>query len=84
MAKKKKTLKSNKIEKTACLCGGSCTDAHARLPGYLLIAFGLLALPINYDLIAPLEFVKAWPLFLVIFGFVILAKVQICKIKGVS
>ncbi|NYZ77221.1 hypothetical protein H0O02_02805 [Candidatus Micrarchaeota archaeon] len=84
MAKKKKTAKGKKIEKAGCICGGSCTDRGARLPGYLLIAFGLLALPINYDLIASLEFARAWPLFLVIFGFVLLAKVQICKIKGVS
>jgi len=54
------------------------------LPGYLLIALGLLALPLNFGLIDALEFAKAWPLLMVIFGFVLIAKVKICKIKGIE
>jgi len=56
-------------------------DPHAKLPAYLLIAFGLLALPLNFGLIDGLEFAKAWPLLLIMFGFVLLAKVYICKVK---
>lgn len=54
-------------------------DPYAHLPGYLLIAFGLLALPLNFGLLGGMEWVKAWPLLLVLFGFSILAKVAICR-----
>ncbi len=83
MAKKRKT----KTRKAAPAKHGhafykEAHDPHAHLPGYLLIAFGLMALPINFGLIDELEFAKAWPLLLVIFGFVLLAKVQLCKLKS--
>lgn len=82
--KKKKSGKSKKSGKCSCECCAARNDQHAHLPGYLLIAFGLLALPINFGMIEPLEFAKAWPLLLVIFGFVLLAKVQICRIKKIT
>ncbi len=85
MAKGKKTRTKPKVASPSairCACGSVCSDPHARLPAYLLIAFGLLALPINFGLIGQLEFAKAWPLLLVLFGFVLLARVQICKLKG--
>ena len=57
-------------------------DRHAHLPGYLLIAFGLLAIPLNFGMVDGFEFAKAWPLLLVLFGVAILAKVQICRKKS--
>ncbi len=52
-------------------------DAH--LPGYLLIAFGLLGLGINFDLFAGLTWAKAYPLLAVLFGVVALAKLAISR-----
>lgn len=61
------------------VCGGNCREKNANLPGYLLIAFGLLLFPINFDMIPGIEWAKAWPLVLVLFGFVYIAKVTICR-----
>ncbi len=80
MAKRKKT-KTKKSSALKCACG-ECVDPHARLPAYLLIAFGLMTLPINFGMIDGLEFAKAWPLLLVMIGCVLLAKVQLCKVKA--
>ncbi len=81
--RKKSKVKSEKTAKASakCLCG-ECTEPHAKLPGYLLIAFGLLTLPVNFGLVPELEWARAWPLLLVMFGFVLLAKVVICKAKS--
>ena len=49
------------------------------LPGYLLIALGLLALPINFGLLPGLEWAKAWPLLVVLFGIVFLVKTELAK-----
>lgn len=54
-------------------------DTHPRLPGYLLIVFGLVCLFINFDLVAGLEWLKAYPLLLVLAGFVSLVKVTIAR-----
>ena len=78
----KKTKKKTNKEYLRCYCGADCHDEHAHLPGYLLIALGLLALPINLGFIPGLEWAKAWPLLLVLFGFVLLAKVSICRMKS--
>ncbi len=64
-----------------CACGGDCHDEHAHLPGYLLIALGALAVPINFGMIPVLEWTKAWPLLLVLFGFVYIVKTSLCR-KG--
>jgi len=87
MAKKKSKpkLKSAPKARTTskkCICGSECHDAHANLPGYLLIALGMLAIPLNLGMIGGFEFAKAWPLLLVLFGFVLLAKVQLCRHKS--
>ncbi len=66
----------------SCSCGDNCHEDHAHLPGYLLIALGLLALPINFGLIQGLEWAKAWPLLLVLVGATIVAKVTYCKAKS--
>jgi hypothetical protein len=83
MAKRRRTKKPKAEESTIyrCICG-ECGDPHAHLPAYLLIAFGLMTLPINFGLIGGLEFAKAWPLLLVMIGFVLLVKVQLCRLKG--
>jgi hypothetical protein len=54
-------------------------EENPHLPGYLLIAFGLLALPINFGLLPGLEWLKAWPLLLVLFGFAHLTKTFLSK-----
>jgi len=76
--KKQKSVPSAK----SCMCGGDCKEKHSRLPGYLLMAFGFLALPINFDMIPGLEWLKAWPLFLVLMGAVIAIKVTLCRRKS--
>ncbi len=91
MAKKKKIKENVKpILERMPECEGPAegpsptTEPNPYLPGYLLIALGLLALPINFGLIEMLEFARAWPLLMVIFGFVLIAKVKICKLKGMD
>ncbi len=54
-------------------------ENHPRLPGYLLIVFGLVCLFINFNLIAGLEWLKAYPLLMVLAGFVSLVKVTIAR-----
>ncbi|MEM4359074.1 MAG: DUF5668 domain-containing protein [Candidatus Bilamarchaeaceae archaeon] len=79
MAKKPKKTEP---AKQACVCGGDCLEKGAYLPGYLLIALGSLALPINFDLLPGLQWAKAWPLLLVLFGIVIIVKTAICRRKS--
>jgi hypothetical protein len=66
MSSKKKTSKKpvKKEEKVI--------DSH--IPGYLLIAFGILGFGLNYDLIADLTWAKPYPLLAVLFGLVALVK----------
>ena len=89
VSKKKRAVPPTVREKPAisppsrgCMCGDDCHDDHAHLPGYLLIAFGILALPINFGLVAGLEWAKAWPLLLVLGGATIVAKVTLCKTQS--
>jgi hypothetical protein len=63
--RKKKKSPSRKASKA---------DDNAHLPGYLLIAWGLLALPLNFGLLPGFEWAKAWPLILVLFGIVFIVK----------
>lgn len=55
------------------------SEENPHLPGYLLIAFGLLALPINFGLLPGLEWLKAWPLLLVLFGVAFVVKTVLSK-----
>ena len=75
-APKKKTVSNG------CICGGECNDPHANLPGYILIALGIIAIPLNFGMVGGLDFTRAWPLLFVLFGFVLLAKVQFCRKKS--
>jgi len=72
MPARKRTIKKSKPVKTS-----KPTDAH--LPGYLLIAFGLMGLGINFDLLSGMEWMKAYPLLAVLFGFAALVKAIISK-----
>ena len=65
MPPKKRKTSRKKVEKV--------NDEH--LSGFLMIAFGLLGLALNFDLIAELQWAKAYPLLAVLFGFAVLAKV---------
>ncbi|MBU0532248.1 hypothetical protein KKB44_02020 [Candidatus Micrarchaeota archaeon] len=67
--------KSKKVAKPSPKCCGE----NPHLPGYLLIAFGLLALPLNFGLIPGLEWAKAWPLLLVLFGIAMVVKTVLAK-----
>ncbi len=85
-SKKRKAAPASKrslsLTKKACACGDDCHDQHANLPGYLLIAFGLLGLPFNFDLFSGFGAVKAWPLLLVLVGAVFVVKVYLCRIRN--
>lgn len=48
------------------------SDEHAHLPGALLLGLGLVALPINFDLIPGLEVAKAYPILISLVGIVML------------
>jgi hypothetical protein len=88
VSRKKKTVPPTVKEPASaasskgCRCGDNCHEDHSHLPGYLLIAFGLLALPINFGLISGLEWAKAWPLLLVLVGATLVAKVTLCKAQS--
>lgn len=45
-------------------------DSH--LPGALLLGLGLIALPINFDMIPGLEVAKAYPILISLMGLVML------------
>jgi len=57
----------------------SSEEENPHLPGYLLIAFGLMALPLNFGLVPGLEWAKAWPLLLVLLGITYVAKTVLAK-----
>lgn len=79
--KKKKPLVPSEPQKVPkpCLCGDNCHEPHAHLPGFLLIALGFLVLPLNYGLVANLEWARAWPLAIVLVGCILVVKVTICR-----
>ena len=83
-AKPKSKAKAPKAKTVSngCICGGECHDPHANLPGYILIALGVIAIPLNFGMVNGLDFTRAWPLLFVLFGFVLLAKVQFCRKKS--
>ena len=78
MPPKKKASKKAALQKS-CSCGGDCHDQHAHLPGMLLVAFGLVALPISFGLIPGMEWFQILPLVLVLVGVVLIVKVGICR-----
>mgnify|MGYP001187607845 CR=1 FL=1 len=78
MPSKKKSTKIESVRKT-CVCGSDCHDEHSHLPGLLLVAFGMLALPINFGLIPGMEWALAWPLLIVLIGAAMVMKVGICR-----
>jgi LiaI-LiaF-like transmembrane region len=78
MPPKKKPSKSEP-SKRGCVCGSDCHTQDSHLPGLLLVAFGLLALPVNFGLIPGMEWALAWPLLIVLVGAVLVVKVGICR-----
>ena len=78
---KAKTPRTKTTQKE-CICGGDCHDPHANLPGYILISLGVIAIPLNLGMVGGFELARAWPLLFVLFGFVLLAKVQFCRKKS--
>ena len=55
------------------------SKSHAHLPGYFMIAFGLMGMGLNFDLFPGLEWAKAYPLLAVLLGAVVLVKVAISR-----
>ncbi|MFH1685822.1 MAG: hypothetical protein ABH983_05975 [Candidatus Micrarchaeota archaeon] len=79
MPPKKKRTKKKVVTKKNVVTVKEEEIRDAHLPGYLLIAFGLLGLGINFDLFAGLTWVKAYPLLAVLFGVVALVKLAISR-----
>lgn len=79
--KKKSKNVATKVQK-GCTCGSSCHEDDAHLPGFLLAAIGLLALPINFGLIPGMEWALAWPLLIVFIGLVLVLRVNICRTQN--
>jgi len=52
---------------------------YPHLPGYFMIAFGLMGMGLNFDLFPGLEWAKAYPLLAVLLGIVVLVKVAISR-----
>lgn len=52
-------------------------DSH--LPGALLLGLGLIALPINFDLIPGLQVAKAYPILISLLGIVMLVASRLEK-----
>lgn len=73
----KKTKKAKPSRK--CVCGDGCHDHGSWLPGYLLMGFGALALPINFGLMEGMEWAKAWPVLLVLAGLALVVKIELCR-----
>ncbi len=66
----------------SCMCGSNCHEEHSHLPGLLLAAFGLLALPVNFGLIPGMEWALAWPVLIVFIGVVLALRVNICRTQS--
>ncbi len=75
----KKRKKTTSVKAKGCRCGSNCDEEHSHLPGLLLAALGLLALPINFGLIPGMEWALAWPLLIVFLGIVLALRVSICR-----
>ena len=74
--RKKKVIK--KIQKS-CVCG-ECEQPHPHLRGYIMMALGLMFLPISFGFFPEFDFVaNGWPVLLVMFGIVLVAKASICE-----
>jgi hypothetical protein len=52
-------------------------DSH--IPGALLLGLGLIALPINFDMMPGLEAAKAYPILISLFGIVMLVASRLEK-----
>lgn len=78
VTRKKKKAVVKCIEKS-CVCG-ECEEPHPHIRGYLLMALGLTFLPISSGFFPELDWVAhGWPVLLVMFGIVLVAKAAICQ-----
>ncbi len=80
MPPKKKAKNVQSKGQRTCRCGSNCHEEDAHLPGLLLAALGLLALPINFGLIPGMEWALAWPVLIVFIGIVLALRVNICRL----
>ena len=80
--KKARSSKESPRERRSCTCG-SCEHPHPHLPGALLIALGLAFLPVSFGFFPQFDFVaRGWPILLVMFGVVLVAKTAICTSRS--
>jgi hypothetical protein len=80
--KKAKSKDSAAASRKGCVCGHSCHEDDAHLPGLLLLGLGLVALPINLGLVSGMEWALAWPLLIVFVGIVLALRVNICRMSS--
>jgi hypothetical protein len=79
VAKKKgKAVKSS----DDCMCGDGCHAMDSWLPGYLLIGFGVLALPLNFGVLQGMEVLRAWPVLMILIGIVLVVKIELCRSRS--
>lgn len=75
--KKKKVTKAKSAG--SCVCG-SCEQPHPHLRGYLLMALGIAFIPISFGFFPEYDWVaKGWPILLVLFGMVLVARAAVCE-----
>ena len=81
---KSRELRSRSLDEfssRSCVCG-DCEQPHPHLRGYILMALGLMFLPISFGFFPELDWVaNGWPVLLVMFGIVLVAKASVCEIK---
>jgi len=82
MPPKKKAKNVQMKGPKACACGSNCHENDAHLPGILIAALGLLALPLNFGLIPGMEWALAWPVLIVFIGIVLALRVNICRTQS--
>lgn len=79
MPPKKRKAPKEKVAKKNPSKSSRARDPNPHLPGYLLIAFGLMGVSLNFDLLLGLEWAKAYPLLLVLFGIAVITKAYISR-----
>ena len=81
MTTRKKLKKKSSQKNKTCACG-SCEYPNPHLPGYLVMALGMMFLPISFGFMPEFDAIaKGWPILVVLFGMVLVAKASVCSGK---
>jgi hypothetical protein len=79
MKTRKKLKRKTSLKNNACVCG-SCEYPNPHLPGYLIMALGMMFLPISFGFMPEFDWIaKGWPILVVLFGMVLVAKASVCS-----